>query len=265
VTREQPFYVPYRDAYLTAVATLPQHEPRGLVLMLAPTASTRVVGGVLSTHVAAVVADAGLASVRFDYAGIGDSPGDVGRWTVGDADPRPEEARAVLDATRGALGVKAFASVGQCSGGRAALALADDPDCVGTVCIHMPFTEPTRRGVVRRRMRGWRIVEFARRRPRLRRTVIDSGKRLLPDTTAPSVQRLLARAARPVLLLVVGSRFPPVDDERHEVRFVDIDANLESACTEGIESAVAAIVEGVDAAFERAGLPSPALSAAVRA
>jgi pimeloyl-ACP methyl ester carboxylesterase len=260
--RQQPFFVPYGDEYLTAVATLPEHEPRGLVLLLAPTGPTRVVGGVLSAHLALVLAEAGLASVRFDYAGIGDSRGDVDRWVVGDADPRPEEARAVLDATRDALGVRTFASVGQCSGARAALALADDPDCAGTVCIHMPFLEPTRRGILRRHMRRWRIAEFARRRPALRRTVIDSGKRLLPDTTAPSVHRLLARAAHPVLLLVVDGRPPPVEDDRHEVRFVDIRDNLESACNDGVQSAVAAIVEGVDAAFERAGLARAPLSVA---
>jgi hypothetical protein len=60
----------------------------------------------------------------------------------------------------------------------------------------------------------------------------------------------------------VDGRPPPVEDDRHEVRSVDIRDNLESACNDGVQSAVAAIVEGVDAAFERAGLARAPLSVA---
>ena len=82
-----------------AVVTVPDGEPRGIVISLAGTGRHNLIGSTLCAHLSQRLVEQGLASVRLDYSGIGDSPGLVPTWVLSDVDAASEQARAVLSAS----------------------------------------------------------------------------------------------------------------------------------------------------------------------
>ncbi|MGH3072860.1 MAG: alpha/beta hydrolase, partial [Gaiellaceae bacterium] len=136
---EFPIFVPSGDDHVAAVVTVPDGEPRGLVLLLAGTGRHNAIGSTLSACLSVELARHGLASARLDYAGVGDSPGLVGKWSPSDNSAATRQAGAVLAAAQETLGVERFAQVGTCYGSRIALALVEDPGCVGAVCLAPPI------------------------------------------------------------------------------------------------------------------------------
>jgi pimeloyl-ACP methyl ester carboxylesterase len=132
--REFPIFVPSGDEHLAAVLTVPDVAPRGLVQLL------QGGGGQSRSHrnrtwirLARGLAGRGIASVRMDYLGLGDSTG-VPRLDV--ESPPVESALAVTRAALNATGADRFAIVGNCIGIPTALELAPQaPSCVGLVCI----------------------------------------------------------------------------------------------------------------------------------
>lgn len=158
--REFAVFVPDGDDHYAAVITTPDTEPQGLVLLLTGTGAARSHRFQLWTRVARALADRGLAAVRLDYEGLGDSTGGVREVGL---TLEQREALVVLDFARRAVPVDRVAVVGNCSGATAALGVASQtPDCIGTVCILMRLLSPTpvNRLVISRR-KG-RIAAFVR-------------------------------------------------------------------------------------------------------
>jgi pimeloyl-ACP methyl ester carboxylesterase len=139
--RQFPLFVPSEDGPVAAVVTVPDEDPRGVVLLLAGTGRHNVIGSTMSALLSDRLAAHGLASVRLDYLGVGDSPGVVTTWSPSDVSAASRQARAALAETGAALGVGRFASVGTCYGSRVALELAEDDACVGAVCLAPPLLE----------------------------------------------------------------------------------------------------------------------------
>src|SRR5438309_9510567 len=110
--REFPIYVPHGVDRIAAMVTVPEGEVRGLVLMLPGTGLYEVIGSKLCAQSARRFAEHGLASVRMDYIGIGDSTGSVPRWSLYETAPAIAEVESVLRVVREAVGVSRFALVG---------------------------------------------------------------------------------------------------------------------------------------------------------
>jgi pimeloyl-ACP methyl ester carboxylesterase len=131
--REHPIFVPYGSGHIAAIVTTPATPPRALVVLLTGWGATRSHRGRIWTSAARSLAARGLASVRFDYPGIGDSTGDATARM--DAPPVGETA-AVLAAARSLTGDVEVALVGNCIGARAAFAVAAGiPECRAVVGI----------------------------------------------------------------------------------------------------------------------------------
>jgi alpha/beta superfamily hydrolase len=117
--REYPVFIPRGDEHLSAVITIPDADPRGVVLLQpggggAPHSHRTA----MYTKIARGLAARGIASVRLDWKGVGDSTGTVAysfkALPVGDA---VAVGRFAMDA----LGTHVFGMAGNCGGARIAL------------------------------------------------------------------------------------------------------------------------------------------------
>jgi pimeloyl-ACP methyl ester carboxylesterase len=132
--KEYPFFFPYEEEHLGATLTVPDDEPRGLVLLLAGTGAARSHRFQLWTRTARALAGEGLASVRMDYRGIGDSSGRLLQPVLGDR--RLEQAIAAARFGLEVTGLDELGAVGNCSGGIVALGVAARmPECRAAICI----------------------------------------------------------------------------------------------------------------------------------
>lgn len=130
---EYPLFVPFEDQHLAAVVTVPEVRIRGLAVLLQGLGAPRSHRYGLWTWTARTLADRGIASVRLDYPELGDSTG-VARLAMDDT-PLPHTV-AVIDTVREALGVREFATTGNCLGAKISLELAAGVDgCVSVGCI----------------------------------------------------------------------------------------------------------------------------------
>lgn len=132
--REYPVFIPFREEHLAGVVTVPSRPARGFVLFL------QGAGGAPRTHkyrlwtrTGRALAELGLASIRMDYVGIGDS---TGKYRFAMEAPPVDEAMAAARLGLERLGVDDFAVVGNCIGARTALALSAGMEtCVSVACI----------------------------------------------------------------------------------------------------------------------------------
>jgi pimeloyl-ACP methyl ester carboxylesterase len=139
--KQFPLFVEAGDDHVASVLTVPERIPRGVVISLAGTGRHNLIGSTVCVHLSQRLVERGLAHVRLDYAGVGDSPGLVPTWVLSDVGAASQQARAVLGAVTEALGVRRFVVVGTCYGSRVALNLVSDPDCCGAVCLAPPALE----------------------------------------------------------------------------------------------------------------------------
>jgi pimeloyl-ACP methyl ester carboxylesterase len=131
---EYPVFIPFGGDHLAGVVTVPEVAPRGFVLLL------QGAGGAPRTHryrlwtrAARGLSEVGIASIRMDYPGIGDS---TGSYSFAMEAPPVEEAEAVARLGLERLGVDSFGVVGNCIGARTALVLASRmKECVSAACI----------------------------------------------------------------------------------------------------------------------------------
>jgi pimeloyl-ACP methyl ester carboxylesterase len=166
--REYPVFIPFSGDYLSAVVTLPDGDPRGLVILTTGVGATRTHRYSLWTRTARRMASHGLGSLRLDYKGVGDSSGMV--WEQPMNPPPADEAEAAVRFGMGALGLDRFAVVGNCMGANVALDMAASmPECLGAVCIlgRVRATSGTRKLLFR--ARRWRVVNPFRRNRMIRR------------------------------------------------------------------------------------------------
>jgi pimeloyl-ACP methyl ester carboxylesterase len=140
--KEYPVFVPFEGEALASVVTVPDGDPQGLVLLVTGTGAPRSHRFQLWARVARGLAEHGVASVRMDRLGIGDSGGRLPESTFGQ--PPKEQALAVARFAMRAVGVDRFAVAGNCSGSAVAMAVAADaPECAGAVCILPRLLEPS--------------------------------------------------------------------------------------------------------------------------
>jgi pimeloyl-ACP methyl ester carboxylesterase len=138
--REYPVFVPSRGERIGAVITVPDGDPRGLVLLMpGGGGAPRSHRYAMYTRVARGLAERGIASVRMDWKGVGDSTGRA-RFSF-HALPVEDSvavARFALDAT----GAKAFGMAGNCGGARTTLmALPTVPEARSAVLMMLkPLT-----------------------------------------------------------------------------------------------------------------------------
>jgi pimeloyl-ACP methyl ester carboxylesterase len=168
--REFPAFLPHGDGQLALVMTLPDDDPSGMVLLLTGGAAARSHRFQLWTRTARRLADEGLASVRFDYLGTGDSTGELPEWHISNIPI--DQALAVAGFAMQVAGTKDLAVVGNCIGARLALEVAASmPECRTAVCIRTPVLQPTALADVITRARGWKVASVVRSHPLLRRLV----------------------------------------------------------------------------------------------
>lgn len=91
----------------------------------------------LSVKLARKLADAGYASVRFDYSGIGDS--DTRRGSLSFVDSAPLETAEIMDFLEKRRGIKTFILYGLCSGADAAYETAKIDSRVKAICQIDPY------------------------------------------------------------------------------------------------------------------------------
>jgi pimeloyl-ACP methyl ester carboxylesterase len=224
---EHPIFVPYERGRLAAVVTTPAGEPRGLTLLLTGIGLPQVIGSALAARTAANLAQRGLASVRFDYEGIGESTGLVPEFSLAETESAAAQALSVLDTALQIVGAGRFAVAGSCIGSRVALQLARRPDCVGAVCIAFPLFELGTRTRLRRRSAVWAPVSFVRRHRLLRRVVLAPMKLILAERSSKPRLQALASALDHARVLVLYSSSPrDYYDERARRRLEDVVATF---------------------------------------
>jgi pimeloyl-ACP methyl ester carboxylesterase len=164
--KEYHAFVPFEDDRLAIALTCPAAEPTALIALLTGTGAPRSHRYQLWTRVARHLAEAGLASVRFDYRGIGDSTGELREVVM--RQPRLAQGEAIIRFGMRATGVDRIGVVGHCSGSLVALGLAAGmPETAVGVCILPRVLDPT---AVNRAVIGARrsaLADFVRAHPSL--------------------------------------------------------------------------------------------------
>lgn len=159
--REHGVFVPSGDRVIGAVVALPDREARGVVVL------TTGGGGALRSHyfalwtrVARELADRGIASIRMEHAGVGDSTGEARmNFRALPVDDVEAVARFGLEVT----GTRRLGLCGNCGGARAALEAARSlHESQTLLLLWLRHHSSTRRTTGRYRIAGW----IARRLPR---------------------------------------------------------------------------------------------------
>jgi pimeloyl-ACP methyl ester carboxylesterase len=120
--REHPVFVPVGGEHLAAIVTVPDGEPRGLIALLqGGGGAPRSHQGAMWKIAARLAAERGLAAVRLDWRGVGDS---TGRVTMELRHPAADDAGAVIGFAQRATGTEHLGLAGNCYGARTALGVA---------------------------------------------------------------------------------------------------------------------------------------------
>jgi len=136
VVAEHPLFVPSGRQHLAAVLAVPAGGPRALVLLLPGFGVGRSHKARIWTHCARRLAERGIASIRLDYPGHGDSTGSPA--TVELDTPAVDEAAAAADLAMELVGVDVLGVVGNCFGARTAVALARQRDDCRNAALVLP-------------------------------------------------------------------------------------------------------------------------------
>ncbi len=201
---EHAVFVPYGKEHIAAVVTIPERSPRGLVVLLCGIGAPRSHRFQLWPRLARRLASEGLAVVRMDYLGIGDSTGATTTWRYEDLPL--EEVRTVTRFAMEAAGVDRFAVAGNCIGSHIGLTLAGtDEACLGAACIRMPMLD--RGGAkLRRRARRWKVASVVRSSRLLRGALHPVAAATRERTIRPEVREAFVRAVRRAPLLFLYSQ-----------------------------------------------------------
>jgi pimeloyl-ACP methyl ester carboxylesterase len=162
--KEYPVFIPSQGLHLGAVITVPDAEPRAVVLLLTG------YGGMLRsqrfalwTKTARLLAGHGIASLRLEWPGVGDSTGDV----LADFDQLPiAEAVAAAKFAMSATGTTRLGLAGNCAGARTSLhAVRELPTCESMVLF---FLKPLAQAIDSKSLTG-RAFAIGQRLPRFLR------------------------------------------------------------------------------------------------
>lgn len=223
--RTYPFFVPAGDGRVATVVTLPDADPEGFVVVLAGIGRHHVIGGTMAGRLSARLASHGLATVRLDYGGVGDSPGIATSWTSADVDRAVEEARVAARTVGDAIGVSQFVGVGTCYGSRVVLRLVEESECVGAVCLAPPIVDPGSIAATGGAIGKRRIVATVRSTPILRPLVSPVLRRLRRGKPSRRALGALSHLDRARIAFLYGT--PPTEDHYSSRVRESIDAALD--------------------------------------
>jgi pimeloyl-ACP methyl ester carboxylesterase len=283
--RQFPLFVEAGEAHVASVVTIPDGEPRGVVISLAGTGRHNLIGSTICAHLSQRVAERELAHVRLDYAGVGDSPGLVPTWLLSDVGAAARQARAVLGAVREALGLRRFVAVGTCYGSRVALSLVSDPDCCGAVCLAVPVLDHGGFARVSRSVGERTVFSYVRSHAALRRLADPLRRTLRPRKPAAGVVGAFEHLDRATITFLYGripqedhysrragevldaalAQLPPERRERFELRMLEWGplSTFDILPPGDKEEVVNVVLRLIDAAFEDVGsAPAPGRLAA---
>jgi pimeloyl-ACP methyl ester carboxylesterase len=239
--KQFPLFVEAGDDHVASVLTVPEGNPRGVVISLAGTGRHDQIGSTMCAYLSQRLAERGLAHVRLDYAGVGDSPGIVQTWVLSDVGAALRQARAVLDLVTEALDVRRFVVVGSCYGSRVALSLVSDPECCGAVCLAPPVLDLGGFARVSRSVGERTVFSYIRSHAALRRLADPLRRTLRPSKPATGLVGAFDHLDRAAITFVYGSvsqddhysqrarealddalvQLPPERRERFELRMLD--------------------------------------------
>jgi len=128
--QEYPVWVPVGDHHVAAIVTLPEGDPRGVVVFTTGGGgSLRSQRFRLWTRAARGLAQQGIASVRMEYPGVGDSTG-VARIGLGWANLPVDDVVAVAKFAMSVTGTERLGLCGNCAGARSSIrAVRSLPEC----------------------------------------------------------------------------------------------------------------------------------------
>ncbi len=193
---------------LAAVVSAPEEPVRGIVLELPGGGTAARIGSALAARLAPRFTELGLACVRFDYLGLGDSPGSTRVVSINELESGIAQARSLLELSASALGVNEFGVVGTCYGSRIALSLMEDENCVGAVCLASPMVHYSSRSELRSRLKKGGLSSLVASSRRLRQIALLPARKLLTETKlSPVVLDALEHVEHAPLLFLV-SQFP---------------------------------------------------------
>lgn len=198
--RDMPVFIPCGEQRLAATITLPDSDPRGLVVLMTGVGAPRSHRFQMWTRASRrMAAELGLASLRFDYVGMGESTGTVERWGWRAGFEVRDQGHAAVEVGLAVTGVERFAAVGNCIGGALAFGMAGELDgCVGSVSFLTHLLLPdAKAGAAYQRMRKSRIAAFARNSPWLKKHVVKPIRGHVtspPPEVEPTLRTALTRA-----------------------------------------------------------------------
>lgn len=222
--RQFPAFVEWGGGRIAAVVTAPDGDPGGIVISLAGTGRHNLIGSTMCAKLSQRLAVEGLASVRLDYAGVGDSPGLVPLWTLTDVGAATRQARAVLREAMDALGVERFVAVGTCYGTRVALSLVPDASCAGAICLAPPVLDYGGLAHLSRQRGGRSILSFIRSNAALSRLARPLRGTLQPRRPAGAVVGAFEHLDRAPIAFLYGT--PSFDDHYSRRAREVLDATL---------------------------------------
>jgi pimeloyl-ACP methyl ester carboxylesterase len=198
---EIPYWVPHGDTAIAVCLTVPPDATRLVALL-------QVGGGVPRTHrnrawvyAARQLAERGVATLRMDYPGTGDSTGEA---SLSLERPPADAVIEVIDHARRVTGIDRIGVAGQCLGVRTAIEAASAISACDSLVLVMPVTlRPALRGsdgprlaVVRKATAG--RLRRLKRRARQRWDHLDVRRGASLD---PAIETVTSRAD---LLLLHG-------------------------------------------------------------
>ncbi|CAN5716974.1 hypothetical protein BH18ACT17_BH18ACT17_06850 [soil metagenome] len=158
--REVPFWVTHSGVSVAALLTLPPRSRRLVALLQVGGGVPRFHRNRAWVHAARQLAARGVATVRMDYPGTGDS---TGAAALNLERPPVDAVTAVVEAARLATGIERLGVVGQCLGVRTAIDLATVIEACDRLALVMPVTMgPALRGSAGPGMRAVRKATAGR-------------------------------------------------------------------------------------------------------
>jgi len=271
---EHPVFVPFGDGVLSMVVALPEGDARGAVVNVTGTVLTSNVGSYLCSRLAGPLAEQGIASIRMDFSGAGDSPGQVEGVALDSIDWALDCASTALEAIQELASVERFAAVGTCYGTRIVFRLLRDPRCVGAVCLAPVLLETRAWSRMRTRYSKRSLITLIKSSRLLRLLILRPVKLLVGERKPATVVLDAVNQLDHARLRLIISHFLrdhwsppalkgleearaklPADEQRRlEVQIVDDGplSTFEFMPREAQARTVASVVEALVAAFDEA-------------
>jgi alpha/beta superfamily hydrolase len=266
-SNEYPVFVPVADHHTAAIVTLPDGDPRGVVLF------TTGGGGALRsqrfrlwTRAARGLAERGIASVRMEYPGVGDSTG-THRLGLGWSKLPVDDVIALAGFATAVTGTDQLGLCGNCAGARASIRAAESlPTCRSLVLFWLKPLASADRATQKRLRLAVRVLRHAPApiKRAIARTYWTREARAGHGAGVADTLRMAAEG-RDLLLIdtdsALAGQLPDVmsdlkrtsDGHRIELRRVESTSMQAFESISEQEVALESVIEWFDASFPRGG------------